>query len=268
MKHQDVIDILHAWAPPSLAEGYDNVGLLAGLPDDENTGTLVSLELTDAVLDEALASNCNLIVCHHPIWFGKRTRLDGGDWVSRLILRAIREGVALHAIHTNLDNIQTGVNEEICRRIGLQNCEILAHKTAVSTPEAPIGSGMIGQLSEPEAVEAFLSRLKDAFGTGCIRYTPFSGATVQRVAVCGGSGSFLLEDAIAAGADAFVTGDVTHHKFFDAEDKVLYCDIGHWESEQFTADLIYNYLLANSEKFSNFALYKSEVNTNPVRYFS
>lgn len=265
MTHQHIIDILHAWAPPSLAEGYDNVGLLAGLPEDANTGTLVALELTAAVLDEAIDKQCNLIVCHHPIWFGKRTRLDGSDWVSRLILRAIREGVALHAIHTNLDNIQTGVNREICQRLDLQNTCILRPKQ----PETPeIGSGMLGKLSHAERVETFLQRLKAVFGSGCIKYTPFRGSQVQRIAICGGSGSFLLEDALQAGADAFVTGDVTHHKFFDAEDKILYCDIGHWESEQFTSDLIYDYLSLKSENFRNFALYKSAVKTNPVRYFS
>jgi len=127
-----------------------------------------------------------------------------------------------------------------------------------------IGAGLIGTLPEPEPEEVFLRRLKEAFGLTVVRHTPLRGRPVQRVAVCGGAGSFLIGNALRAGADAFVTADVKYHEFFDAEGGMVLADIGHWESEQFTIDLLRDLIL---RKFPTFAVLKTSVVTNPLRYF-
>ncbi len=263
MQIQAVVDTLEAWAPPSLAESYDNVGLIVGHPETEVTGILVNLDVTESVIREAKALGCNLIVTHHPIWFQARKRLNGEDYVSRSILMAIRENIALYAIHTNLDHVVHGVNNRIADVLGLENREVLLPK-APRPGQVEAGAGMMGLLPAPLEKGAFLSLVKEKFNAQGIRYADAPVSHIQKVAVCGGSGSFLIGDALRKGADAFVTADITYHKFFDNEEKLLLLDIGHHESEQFTTDLIGNYL---SEKFLNFAVHLSKVNTNPVRYF-
>jgi len=261
---------LHQLAPPHLAEGYDNVGLLLGRPSTISTGVLCSLELTEKVLDEAIRLGCNTLVSHHPIWFGKRYKLTDEDWVGRLLLKAAQADLHLLAVHTNLDAIQTGVNHEIANRLGLQQRRLLRpNPTPSQTPSptpshgAPTGHGLVGYLPEALPKQAFIDLLKATFGTPMVRYADAPIDQVQRVAVCGGSGSFLLPDAMAAAVDAFVTGDVTHHTFFDAENRLLFCDIGHWESEQYTPVLLQRVL---QEEFPNFAVRLSSVSTNPVTY--
>jgi dinuclear metal center YbgI/SA1388 family protein len=243
------------------------VGLLVGESAALVAQALVALELTEEVLDEALATGCNTIVCHHPIWFGKRTRLTDSDWVGRLLLRAIRANLHLVAVHTNLDNVPTGVNLKMAERLGLQQLQILHPNPAwtrkTDDAETHFGAGMLGQLPRPMPKADFLRHVKQAFGCEVIRYADAPLEAVETVAVCGGSGSFLLGKAVASGAHAFITGDVTHHKFFDAGRKLLFLDIGHWESEQFTSELIADYL---KHKFPNFAVRLSSVRTNPVSY--
>lgn len=265
MKIQDIAAALEALAPPAFAESYDNVGLLVGHPETEVTGALINLDVTESLIDEAVKRGINLIVTHHPIWFTGRKRLNGEDYVSRIIIKAIKSDVALYAIHTNLDNVQEGVNRMIGERMGATQMEILRPKRGVEAADgSPIGSGMLGILPEPLSRGAFLARIKEAFHCGGIRYADAPVETIRKVAWCGGAGSFLTGAAIAAGADAFVTGDITYHKYFDNESKILLLDIGHHESEQFTSLLIYNYL---SETFPKFAVHLSEINTNPVKYY-
>ncbi|WNJ16066.1 Nif3-like dinuclear metal center hexameric protein [Pontibacter sp. G13] len=260
MTVQEIAQELEAWAHPSAAEGYDNVGLLVGLPDMEVTGVLINLDMTEAVVDEAIAKGLNMVVAHHPIWFGKRNRLNGEDYVSRTIMKAVKHDIALYAIHTNLDNVRTGVNQRICDQIGLDEVRFLQPKPA---SEGALGSGMIGKLSQPMTKVEFLDHIKSAFQSGGIRYADAPLDQIETVAVCGGSGSFLTQAALALGADAFVTADITYHKFFDNEEKILLLDIGHYESEQFTSNLLYEFL---SQKFVNFAVQLSDTHTNPVRY--
>lgn len=260
MKIREITSAIEAWAPPPLAESYDNVGLLVGDPNEEATGALVNLDVTDEVLDEAKSNGINLVITHHPIWFRPRNKLNGEDFVSRIIIRAIREGINLYACHTNLDNIHTGVNNKICDKLGLGDRKILSPKAE----DPNIGSGMIGELEQPMEKEAFLAKVKSAFDCGVIRYSDSASSTFRKVAVCGGSGSFLIADALKAGADAFVTGDITYHKFFENEEKMLLLDIGHFESEQFTSELMRDFLLEN---FPKFAVRLSKVVTNPVKYF-
>ena len=217
--------------------------------------------MTEPVVEEALKTGCNMVVAHHPIWFMGRKRLIGEDYVSRTIIRAIKEDVALYACHTNLDNIRTGVNKKICERLELQDTRFLKPKP---NPETEYGSGMLGYLEKPLSRMAFLEWVKEKFHTKGIRYADCEKEQIRKVAVCGGAGSFLTSEALKQEADALVTADITYHKFFDNEGKLLLLDIGHYESEQFTSELIQEFL---SEKFRNFAIRLSEVVTNPVNYF-
>jgi len=248
MLFSDIAAALEALAPPQTAESYDNVGLLVGLPRTPVRGVLVNLDVTEAMLDEAVAKGCNLIVTHHPIWFTGRKRLNGEDYVSRIIMEAVKRDIGLYACHTNLDNIREGVNRRIADTIGLVDTAFLRPGRTFQADGRAIltGSGLVGTLPEPMGKQAFLAHIKRAFGCGGIRYADAAQETISRVAVCGGAGSFLTPDALAAGADAFVTADISYHKFFDGEGRMLLMDIGHHESEQFTSELIRAYLLGEA----------------------
>ena len=259
---------LDAWAPPQLAEGYDNVGLLLGSPQAEVSAALISLELTEAVVDEALAKGCQCIIAHHPIWFGKRTRLTTEDWVGRLLLRAAKEGLNLFALHTNLDAVRTGVNHKLGDLIGVPEDARQPLRPGPPHPNGslePTGHGMCGLLPYHMEKGDFMAHIKHVFQAKVLRVGDVEGIRqIEKVAWCGGSGSFLLQDALAWGADAYITGDVTHHTFFDHEDRMLIVDVGHYESEQFTPQLIHAHL---SQLFPNFAFHLSHVDTNPITLY-
>ncbi len=259
MTIKEITDALEVWAPPPVAESYDNVGLLIGNEAWEAKGVLINLDVTEAVVEEAIERDINLIVTHHPIWFTGRKRLVPEDYVSRTLIKAIKHDIALYAIHTNLDNIREGVNDEMARRLELHELEFLRPKH-----DPNYGSGLIGILPQPLSKKKFLQLVKDRFHCGGIRYADADLTEIQRVAICGGSGSFLTTDAIRRGADALVTADITYHKFFDSDNQLLLLDIGHYESEQFTSELIARFL---SNKFANFAVHLSAIRTNPVSYF-
>jgi dinuclear metal center YbgI/SA1388 family protein len=332
---REVIAALERIAPPQYQEDYDNAGLLTGRPEWPVTGVLCCLDATEAVLQEAVAKGCNLVVAHHPIVFRGLKKITGRNYVERVVIRAIKEDLAIYAIHTNLDNVyQQGVNTVIADRIGLQETSILAPKrvnmqlsaclpaTAIpalqqslsgigelqlslqgggldqlsesrlelvfpahvqsdvrrrlsqfpvsnvsyfSTEEdtPTVGAGMIGHLPQPMEPMDFLHHLRRQMHTACIRYTQLPDRPISKVAVCGGAGSFLLPKALALQADAFVTADYKYHEFFDADGQLLIADIGHYESEQFTVDLLCNII---REKFVTFAAFCAETTTNPVRY--
>lgn len=260
MTIKDVVQVLEQIAPPHLQESYDNAGLITGHPDTPLSGVLCCLDSTEAVVEEAVRKNCNLVVAHHPIVFRGLKRFNGSNYVERTVISALRHDVALYAIHTNLDNVyRHGVNEKIAEKIGLLNTRILAPKPG--TPE--IGAGLIGELAQPVPEAVFLQHLRQTMQTACVRHTALRGRPVQRVAVCGGAGSFLVADALRAGADVFVSADFKYHEFFDAEERLVIADIGHFESEQFTIELLFNLI---REKFPNFALHLTETTTNPVHY--
>jgi dinuclear metal center YbgI/SA1388 family protein len=257
---QDVINILEAVAPPALQESYDNAGLLVGRPDEPLRGVLFCLDSTESVVQEAVEKGCNLVVAHHPIVFRGLKRFNGNNYVERTVMYAIRQGVALYAIHTNLDNVHaSGVNSRIARQLGLADTRVLAPTRGT----LDVGAGLVGHLSEPMDEQAFLMHVKQQMQTDCVRHTALRGRPVHTVAVCGGSGSFLLADAKRAGADAFISADFKYHEFFDAETDLIIADIGHYESEQFTISLLFDII---SEKFPNFALHCTTQNTNPVQY--
>ncbi|MEP2025744.1 MAG: Nif3-like dinuclear metal center hexameric protein [Reichenbachiella sp.] len=364
MKINEIIGALNHWAPPAYQESYDNARLITGDPNSELTGILVSLDCTEEVVQEAIDKKANLIVAHHPIVFKGLKSFTGKNYVERTIIKAIKNDVAIFSIHTNLDNVNTGVNRMISERIGLNNGRTLAPKTnilsklvtfvptqdaqsvldslyqsglghvgnydqcsfqikgtgsfrpneqarpvigktnerelvdeiriegifpshlknkvvaalkkahpyeevayyltALENENQEVGSGMVGELESPMPILEFMQLLKDRFNLKVIRHTSFHKNEIKRIAVCGGSGSFLLGDAIRSGADIFITADFKYHEFFDAEQKIIIADIGHYESEVFTKELICNFL---KEKFANIALNLSEVDTNPIKYF-
>ncbi len=258
---QAVTAYLETIAPASLQESYDNAGLIVGDPSTEVTGVLTSLDCTEQIIEEAAARGCNVVVAHHPIVFRGLKRFNGATYVERTVMLAIRQEIAIYAIHTNLDNVRDrGVNERIAHRLGLHNLRLLKAKNE----EGTIGSGMVGELIEPLQETDFLALVQEHMRAPVIRHTRLLGKAVQTVAVAGGAGAFLLEDAKRAGAQAFVTADYKYHEFFDADGQLVICDIGHYESEQFTTQLLAELL---SKEFTTFAVLSTKQNTNPVRYY-
>ncbi len=253
---------LESIAPSSYQESYDNAGLITGDASWEVKNVLCCLDATEAVIDEAVERGCNLVVAHHPIVFKGLKRLNGRNYVERTVIKAIKNDVAIYAIHTNLDNVlHRGVNAKIAEKLGLQNTSILLPKVEMNDPT--VGAGLIGELPAAMDEAQFLQQLKATMLAGCVRHTKLLGRPIKTVALCGGSGSFLLPVAIARQADVYITGDFKYHEFFDADDHLVIADIGHFESEQFTIDLLHEII---SEKFTTFAPLKTSVNTNPVHY--
>ncbi len=360
---QDLADYLEQIAPLDLQESYDNSGLIIGNTNWIIKNVLVALDVTEPVIDEAIELGCNVIVSHHPLIFKGLKRISDQNHLDRGLIKAIKNDIAIYAIHTNYDNVLHGVNAMIAEKIGLENCSILdpkrkmlkklytfipvAHYDKVSkavfeagaghignysetgfssagtgsfkgneasnpaygkkgmlekveeikfetifpanierkvisallkahpyeevafdilsldNAYSKVGSGMVGSLKKPMEEMAFLKMLKKVLGTGAVRYTPLRGKPVQKVAICGGAGRFLLNNAIAAGADVFVSADFKYHDFFDADNKIVVADVGHYESEQFTRDLLAKEI---RQKFPIIAALISKVNTNPIKY--
>ncbi len=260
----EVLDFLESVAPLHLQEKYDNSGLLIGSPEQEVTGAIICLDCTEEVLDEAIANKCNLILSHHPPIFYGVKKITGGNATENIIRKAIRHDLILYAAHTNLDNtLANGVNERIARKIGLDIDGIL--RPMPGSVDPTLGAGIVGYFSNPLTESQFLHLLKDLMKTKVIRHTKLTHKLIQKIAVCGGSGSFLMEDARKAGVQALVTADFKYHQFFDAGDDLLVCDIGHYESEQYTINLLQELISGN---FSTFAAHCTEINTNPVHYFT
>jgi dinuclear metal center YbgI/SA1388 family protein len=363
MKIKDTFAILNEMAPLATAEDFDNVGLIVGDSDADLTNILVCHDALESVIDEAIERNCNLVVCFHPIIFSGLKSLTGKNYVERAVLKAIKNDVAIYAVHTALDNDKNGVNKIFCDALGLANPKILVPKKNIiqklvtftipenaselrnalfdadagkignyencsfnsqgigtymgnedSNPEIGerfefventevkievtfekhlqgkilkalfathvyeevayeiyelenahqnIGLGMIGELETALSERDFLQMVKDKMECGVIRHSDFLEKNVKKIAVLGGSGSFEIKHAMAAGADAFLTADLKYHDFYQAEGKLLLADIGHFESERYTKNYIVDFL---RKKITNFAIILSEINTNPVKY--
>jgi dinuclear metal center YbgI/SA1388 family protein len=259
MKLREITDALERAAPLALQEAYDNAGLITGDPDMEITGALLCLDATEAVLDDAATRGANLGVSHHPIVFRPLRSITGRSNVDRVVIRAIRNDIALYAAHTNLDRAVHGMSHALARKLGLRNIEVL-------DPEAGgTGFGAIGELAEPVATVDFLRTVRSALNIGCIRHSALCRDTVRRVALIAGSGGDGLEKAIEAGADLFLTADLRYDRFLAAEKRIVLADIGHFESEIVAISLLYEILTKN---FPTFALHKSNCSHNPVNYLS
>ncbi len=363
MKIKEIISVLEEMAPLAYAEDFDNVGLLVGDIEAEATGVLVCHDALENVISEAIAQKCNLVVCFHPILFSGLKKITGKNYVERAVIKAIKNDIAIYAVHTALDNHQKGVNKIFCNALGLSHTKILIPKqnyikklvtytlaenaekvrnalfdagagkignyedcsfnskgigtymgNEQSNPQLGerfefvegeeikievtfekhleskilkalfkshvyeevayeiydlqnqhqnIGLGMIGELKTPMKEKDFLLLVKEKMQCGGIRHSEFTGKMIQKVAVLGGSGSFAIQNAIHTGADAFLTADLKYHQFYEAENKLLLADIGHFESERYTKNYIVDFL---RKKILNFAIILSEENTNPVKY--
>lgn len=251
---------LESIAPLVYQESYDNSGLLVGNENQPVSGVLICLDVTREVLEEAMVHHCNVIVSHHPIIFRALKSITGRHFVERIVMEAIRQGINLVAMHTNLDNVlRQGVNTRIADRLALTERSILAP----TIHGQDIGAGLIGILPQPLKAMDFLHLVKEKLLAQVIRHTTPADQPINFVAVCGGSGSFLLSKAVAAGAQALVTADFKYHDFFEADARLMVVDTGHYESEQFTIDLIKEIL---QTEFSDLRILPTKVNTNPVRY--
>ena len=264
MKLSNLLSFLHTIAPDHLQEDYDNAGLITGHRDMEISGVLVCLDAIEEVIDEAISLNCNVVIAHHPIVFRGLKRFNGSNYVERTVIKAIKHDIAIFAIHTNLDNVyQNGVNAMISNKIGLINTEILSPLADIKHNDMPVGAGMLGYLPAPMKTDQFLHHLKTQMDLRVVKHTAICKDEIHKVAVCGGSGSFLLKQAKISNADICVTSDFKSHEYFDADGAIIIADIGHFESERFTKNYIVDYL---TKKIPNFAVNLSQINTNPVKY--
>ncbi|QNL20844.1 Nif3-like dinuclear metal center hexameric protein [Hyphobacterium sp. CCMP332] len=257
-KIKDISGSLEEFAPLQLQENYDNAGLIIGNPETEVNAILFCLDSTEEVIEEAIQKKCNLVIAHHPIIFTGLKKIQNQHYVEKTVRKAIKNDIAIYASHTNLDNVYLGVNNKIAEKLDLINTKILRVKEDEMT-----GAGLIGELRESLNESEFLEKVKKAMSIEVLRHSDFLNRKIKKVALCGGAGSFLIKDAIMENADAFITGDVKYHEFFEANFEILLLDIGHYESERFTIEIFHKVL---SGKFPNIALQFSEVNTNPINY--
>ena len=277
MKIYQVVDALEQYAPLPLQEGYDNAGLQVGLTEAvEVSGALLCLDVTEAVVDEAIRKGCNLIVSHHPLIFRKLARISDENYVQRTVMKAIKNDIAIVSMHTNMDAATGGVNFKIAEKLGLRNVRFFGGEKEVNGVKG--GEGVIGEIAD-EAIEAssdlkerfsegiaaddLILMLRDRFQVESVQCNELLRRPIRKVALCGGAGSFLLDAAIAAGADAFITGEMHYHEFFGHEQEIQICVIGHYQSEQFTSEV---FLTIIEEKCPGVKCYIAETNTNPILY--
>ncbi|MCR5453640.1 MAG: Nif3-like dinuclear metal center hexameric protein [Bacteroidales bacterium] len=257
----EIISELERHFPPALQEDYDNAGIQVGAGDGYIHKCLVTLDVTEDVVEEAVAKGCDLIVAHHPIIFGKGLKhITMRTPTERIIHKAVSNSISIYCAHTNADAVLEGTSKSMMETIGIKDYHILSPKPF---GDITYGSGAIGELPEPMDAMQFLQKLKQDFHCGGIRHTAIVKDQVKRIAVCSGSGSFMLNEAKKLCADVFVSGDFTYHKFFDADGDILIADLGHYETEIGIKNIFVDIL---QKKFYNFAVEKSETNTNPIKY--
>ena len=260
MKAKQVLDALERYAPLPLQDSFDNAGLQIGLTaEQEVTGALLCLDVTEAIIDEAEQMGCNLIIAHHPLLFHGLKSITGKSYVERCVIKAIRKGIGIYAAHTNLDNAEGGVNYRMAEKIGLTNLSFLEAKPGTIAA----GAGLVGELAVEEDEREFLERIKLLFGIKCVRHNCLHERKIRRVALCGGAGGFLLSNAISLGADVFLTGEMRYHDYFGHEDELLIAEMGHYESEQYTIDLLADIL---GQQLPELRIVKTSNNTNPINY--
>ena len=260
MKIKEVLSALERFAPLPLQESWDNAGLQVGLTETEVSGALLCLDVNERIVEEAVSKGCNLIVSHHPLLFrGLKTISDLTD-VQRTVMKVIENRLCVFSMHTNMDNAKGGVNFRIAQKLGLQDVQFFASKT-VEGIEA--GSGVTGELTEPMAADDFVLKVKKAFGVECAMCNELLRRPVRKVAICGGAGDFLLDEALKAGADAFITGEMHYHQYFGYEQQIQICVIGHYQSEQFTAEIFEEII---REACPGVKTCMAETNTNPILY--
>lgn len=259
IKVKDIASVIEDFAPKDLQESYDNAGLQVGDPEMEVSAALLCLDVSEDVLDEALERHCNLIVSHHPLLFKGLKEVTGRTSTERIVIRAIRENVAIYSAHTNLDSAWEGVSHEIAHILNLKNIRVLE-----PNQENPAtGLGVVGDLQPTPKLE-FLRNLKLAFKVKCLRYSSQSPQlVVRKAAICGGAGASLIDAAVASGADIIITGDVKYHDFTTYGLDIIIADIGHFESELCTKKIFSRII---REKYPDFVTYFAESESNPIKY--
>ena len=270
VKIYQVVDALEHYAPLPLQEGYDNAGLQVGLTEAvEMSGALLCLDVTEDIVDEAIRKGCNLIVSHHPLIFRKLARISDENYVQRTVRKAIKNDIAIVSMHTNMDAAKGGVNFKIAEKLGLRNLRFFGGEKEIDGVKG--GEGVIGEITdETDALHAdgiaaddLVLMLRERFQAECVQCNQLLRRPIRKVALCGGAGSFLLDAAIAAGADAFITGEMHYHEFFGHEQEIQICVIGHYQSEQFTSEIFRSII---TEKCPGVKCEISEINTNPIIY--
>ena len=260
VKIKQVLSALEQFAPLPLQESWDNAGLQIGLTEAEVSGALLCLDVTERVVDEAVRRGCNLVVSHHPLLFRGLKQVSDATDVQRTVWKAIREGVCVVSMHTNMDNARGGVNWKIAEKLGLTDVRFFAEKTVQGIEG---GSGVVGMLPQPMAAEAFISQVKQTFGVACAQCNELLQRPIQRVALCGGAGDFLLDEAVALKADAFITGEMHYHQYFGYEQRLQICVIGHYQSEQFTSEVFRSII---EQECPGVRCLIAETVTNPIVY--
>ena len=270
VKIYQVVDALEHYAPLPLQEGYDNAGLQVGLTEAvEVSGALLCLDVTEDVVDEAIRKGCNLIVSHHPLIFRKLARISDENYVQRTVRKAIKNDITIVSMHTNMDAAKGGVNFKIAEKLGLRNLRFFGGEKEIDGAKG--GEGVIGEITDETdtlhadgiAADDLVLMLRERFQAECVQCNQLLRRPIRKVALCGGAGSFLLDAAIAAGADAFITGEMHYHEFFGHEQEVQICVIGHYQSEQFTSEIFRSII---TEKCPGVKCEISEINTNPIIY--
>ena len=261
MTVKDILNCITEVAPLQWQESYDNAGLQVGDLNTEVRKALICLDITEEIVDEAVAKNCNLIISHHPLIFRGLKHLTPETYIERAVMKAIKHDIAMISMHTNLDNSYLGVSRVLAERLGLKNLHLL--QPSESEPEF-CGAGMIGESEKPMEEVDFLELVSKIIGSPCLRHSALTGRKVKKVALCGGSGVPFMTDAMRCGADAYLTADIKYHDFFVPEGNILLVDGGHFETEQFTKELLCELV---TKKFPTFAAEIAETNTNAVHYF-
>jgi len=271
----EVVNALERFAPLPLQEDYDNAGLQVGLTAADVSGALLCLDVTEQVVDEAVANGCNLIVSHHPLIFHRLSCISDADYVQRTVMKAIEHKVAIVSMHTNLDAAEGGVNFKIAEKLGLCDVRFIG-KTQTATAPQPLGAGtpgtttevrggegVIGRFAEPMAADDFLLLVKQRFDVECVMANELLRRPIATVALCGGAGDFLLPVAVKAGADAFLTGEMHYHQYFGYEQRVQIAVIGHYQSEQYTKEILRDIIQRDCP---GVRCVMSAINTNPILY--
>ncbi len=256
-----MLSALEQFAPLPLQESWDNAGLQIGLTEADVSGALLCLDVTEQIVDEAERKGCNLVVSHHPLLFRGLKQISDATDVQRTVWKAVRKGICVVSMHTNLDNAPGGVNFKIAERLGLSGVGFFASKT-IDGMEC--GSGVIGQLAQPMAADDFIQHVKKQMEAESAMCNELLRRPISRVAVCGGAGDFLLDDAVRAGADAFLTGEMHYHQYFGHEQQIQICVIGHYESEHFSTEIFRDIIQKACPEVRTVI---AETNTNPIIYF-
>jgi len=260
VKISQVIEALERFAPLPLQESWDNAGLQVGLTSAEASGALLCLDVTEAVVDEAIARGCNLIVSHHPLIFHKLASLTGRTMEERAVVRAIREGIVIESLHTNMDNARGGVNFHIAEKLSLRDVDFISPRLVGGIE---CGSTVCGTLPAPLSSGEFVELVKQRFGAKCAMTNGLQPIRISRVAICGGAGGSYLGEAIAAGADAFLTGEMHYHDFFDHDGQLQIVVIGHYETEHFTSEIFRDII---ERECPGLPAYISQRGKNPVEW--